>query len=86
MYAHHAAPWSSSFNSRDRTSHNQRTKQRGKEDAWTWEEILESKGPWRQAREYRRPREELEAAKAEQQHYEGTRLARKPERQPQKLF
>ena len=46
-------------------------------DSWTWEEILDGKGPWRQAGEYRRPREELEGAKAERRRYEGTRLARK---------
>ena len=78
------APWSSSFNGRDRPSHHKRTKQRGKEeqrvqDSWTWEEILDGKGPWRQAGEYRRPKEELEAAKAERRRYE--ELAGKPERQ-----
>jgi hypothetical protein len=35
MYAYHAAPWSSPSNSRDRTSHHQRTKQHGKVDSWT---------------------------------------------------
>ena len=70
----------------DRTSHQQRTTQHGREDSWTWEEILDGKGPWRQAGEYRHPREELEAVKAERQRYEGTRLARKPERQPPQLF
>ena len=55
---------------------------RGVMDSWTWEEILDGKGPWRQAGEYRRSQEELGAAKAERQHYKGPRLARKPERQP----
>ena len=77
MYAHHAALWSASFDGRDRTSHHKRTKQRGKGDSWTWE----GKGPWRQAGEYRHPKEELEAAKEERHRYEGTWLARKPERQ-----
>ena len=46
---------------------------------------MEGIGPWAQAGEYRRPQEELEAAKAERQHYEElARLARKPERQPPK--
>ena len=66
---------------------------------WTWEEILDGAGPWTQQGEYRCPKEELEAAKAErryyedkyrrieeQRRYEGTRLARKPERQPQDYF
>uniref|UniRef100_A0A8C8IJ41 Glutamate receptor n=1 Tax=Oncorhynchus tshawytscha TaxID=74940 RepID=A0A8C8IJ41_ONCTS len=42
MYAHHAALWSTSFDGCDRTSHHQRTKQRGKEE-WTWEEINDGK-------------------------------------------
>ena len=55
---------------RYRTTHQKRTKQRGNKEqrvleSWTWEEILDGKGPWRQAGEYRRPKEELEAAKAE---------------------
>ena len=62
---------------------------------WTWEEILDGAGPWTQPGEYRRLKEELEAVKAERRYYdkyrrieehrryEGTRLARKPERQPQ---
>ena len=63
---------------------------------WTWEEILDGAGPWTQPGEYRRPKEELEAAKVErryyeekysrieeQRRYEGTQLARKHERQPQ---
>jgi hypothetical protein len=63
---------------------------------WTWEEILDGAGPWTQPGEYHRPKEELEAAKAErryyeqkhwrieeQRRYEGTQLVRKHERQPQ---
>ena len=65
----HAAPWSPSYDDRDRISHHQRTKQRG-EDKWTWEEILDGKGPWSQAGEYRRPKEESEADKAERRYYE----------------
>ena len=44
---YHAAPWSSpsSTNGRYRTTHHQRTKQRGKED-WTWEDILDGKGSY----------------------------------------
>ena len=80
----------SSTNGRYRTTHHQRTKQHGKEeqrylDKWTREEILEGKGPWVQAGEYRHPQEELEAANAERKHYEElARLARKPKRQPLK--
>ena len=37
---------------------------------WTWEEELDGKGPWAQPGEYRRPKEELEAAKAERRWYE----------------
>ena len=66
--------------SRYRITHHQRTKQRGNgqqqqqqqrfPDFWTWEEILDGKGPWAQAGEYPRPKAELEAAKAERRHYE----------------
>ena len=64
-----------SIGDRDRTSHHKRTKQRGKEeqcvrDSWTCEEVLDGKGPWRQAGEFRRPKEEMEAAKAERRRYE----------------
>ncbi|XP_029539534.2 uncharacterized protein LOC115143353 [Oncorhynchus nerka] len=34
-------------------------------DFWSWEMILDGRGPWAQPGEYRRPKEELEAAKAE---------------------
>ncbi|XP_052364287.1 nuclear transcription factor Y subunit beta-like [Oncorhynchus keta] len=34
-------------------------------DKWTWEEILDGKGPWAEPGEYCRPKAELEAAKAE---------------------
>ena len=100
LYADHAAPRSPPYDDRDRTTHHKRTKQREKEEQrlmgkWTWEEILDGAGPWPQPWEYRCPKEELEAAKAErrcyeekyrrieeERRYEGTRLARKPERQP----
>ena len=58
---------------------------------WTWEEILDSKGPWAQPGEYRRPKAELEAAKAakaERRWYEEAARQRgwKPERQPPKII
>ena len=66
---------------------------------WTWEEILDGAGPWTQPGEFRRPKVELEAVKAdrryyeekyrsieEQRRYEDTRLALKPERQHQYFF
>ena len=54
-------------------------------DFWTWEEILDGKGPWAQPGEYRRPKEELEAAKVERHWYEEAARRRgwKPESQPQ---
>ena len=86
MNMYHAALWSDPCNSsseeedeRYRNTHHQRTKQRGNgqqqqqqrsQDSWTWEEILEVKGPWAQAEEYRHPKAELEAAKAERRRYE----------------
>ena len=52
MNTYHAALWSapSSSDERYRTTHHQRTKQRGKED-WTWEDILDGKGSymWRRS-------------------------------------
>uniref|UniRef100_A0A8K9UVX3 Pyrin domain-containing protein n=1 Tax=Oncorhynchus mykiss TaxID=8022 RepID=A0A8K9UVX3_ONCMY len=76
-----------------RNTHHQRTKQRGDErqrylENWTWEEILDGKGPWAQAGEYRRPEAELEAAKAERLRYEEAARQRgwKPERQPPKCI
>jgi hypothetical protein len=59
---------------RNRITHHNRTKRRGDRqreqeqrnpDFWTWEEILDGKGLWAQPGEYRRPKEELEAAKAQ---------------------
>ena len=98
MNTYHAALWSdpcysSSEEERDRITHHQRTKQRGNgqqqqqqrsQDSWTWEEILDGKGPWAQAGEYRRPKAELEAAKAERRWYEEAARQRgwKPKRQP----
>ena len=77
MNTYHAALWSDSsssdVDSHYRTTHHQRTKQHGMEerrvqDSWT----LDGQGPWRQAGEYRRPKEELEAAKAERWQYEAS--------------
>jgi hypothetical protein len=96
-----AALWSDPYSSSDeeeesryRNTHHQRTKQRGNEqqqerqrylENWTWEEILDGKGHWAQPGEYRRPKAELEAAKAERCRCE--EVARqhgwKSERQPQ---
>ena len=75
MYSSHAAPWSHPFNERDRMTHQTRTRQREKDEQrlmgkWTWEEILDGAGPWTQPGEYYRPKEELEAAKAERRYYE----------------
>ena len=46
MYAYHAAPWSDSYNERDRRTHHKRTKQHVQEEktSWTWDEILDGKG------------------------------------------
>jgi hypothetical protein len=76
----------------DRITHHKRTKQRGTQeqrdqDSWTWEEILDGKGPWVQPWEYRRPKVELEAAKAERRRYEEAARQRGwDERQPQKVI
>ncbi|XP_071239026.1 alkylglycerol monooxygenase-like isoform X2 [Salvelinus alpinus] len=82
MDTYHAAHWSDPcYSSSDeeeiryRTTHQKRTEQRGNQeqrvlDSWTWEEILDGKGSWAQPGEYRRPKEELEAARAERRHYE----------------
>jgi hypothetical protein len=79
---YHAAYWSDpSYSSLDEeeirysNTYQPRTKQCGIEqqrplDSWTWEEILNGKEPWAQAGEYRRPKEELEAARAERRRYE----------------
>ena len=103
MDTYDAANWSDlSYSSseedeeRSRITHHQRTKQRGNgqqqqqrsQDSWTWEEILAGKGPWAQPGEYRRPKPEQEAAKAERRRYEEAARQRgwKPERQTQKLL
>ena len=75
MYSHHSAPWSPPCNERDRITHQTRTKQCEKEEQrlmgrWNWEEILDGAGPWTQPGEYHRPKEEIEAAKAERRNYE----------------
>ena len=81
MSNQHAALWSPLYDSRYRTTHHQRTKQRDQE--WTWEDILDGKGPGSQAGEYCRPREEIEAAKAERRYYEALYQPQgKCERQP----
>ncbi|XP_064857655.1 uncharacterized protein LOC135560192 [Oncorhynchus nerka] len=75
-----------------RITHPTRTERRGKkqqrrqqqqqqqrpasQDSWTWEQILNREGPWAQAGENRRPKAELEAAKAE-------RRGKKPQRRQQ---
>ena len=55
---------------RYRNTHHKRTKQHGNGqqqqrqrylENWTCEEILDGKGPWAQAGEYRHPKAELEA-------------------------
>ncbi|KAM9433536.1 uncharacterized protein ACWYII_017161 [Salvelinus alpinus] len=85
---------------RYRTTHQTLTKQRSNgqqrqqqqrpitQDSWTWEEILEGKGHWAKIGEYRRSREELEAAKAEDRWYEEAARKRgwKPEKKPQKFL
>jgi hypothetical protein len=75
MHAYHAAPCSPPYNVPYRRTHHNRTKQREKEEQrlmgkWTWEEILYGAGPWTQPGEYRRPKEEIEAAKVERRYYE----------------
>ncbi|XP_038870158.1 zinc finger protein 385B-like [Salvelinus namaycush] len=74
-----------------RITHHAKTKRQGNaqqsnKDSWTWEEILDGRGPWAQPGEYRRPKEELEAAKAERRwyeesqaeaHYKGSKHAKK---------
>ena len=49
---------------------------------------MEGKGTWAQPGEYRRPKAELEAAKAERRWYEEAARQRgwKPERQPPKII
>ena len=93
MNTYPAAFWSddsSSDESRYTTTHHKRTKQRANReqrvlDSGTWEEILDGKGPWRQAGEYHHPKEELEAAKAERRRYE-VRQRNRHEGQPQRFF
>ncbi|KAM9519349.1 uncharacterized protein ACWYII_045447 [Salvelinus alpinus] len=67
--------------------HDQRQQEQRKEK-WTWEEILDGKGPWAQPGEYRRPKAELEAAKAERRWYEEAARRRgwEPESQTQKFL
>ena len=96
MNTNHAAFWSAPNDDRDRITHHNRTKRRGdrqrqqeqREEYWTWEDELDGKGPWAQPGEYRRPKEELEAAKAERRWYGEAALRRgwKPESQPQKCI
>ena len=57
-------------------------------EIWTWEEELDGKGPWAQPGEYRRPKEEIEAAKAERHKYEEAARATRLEtgKSPQKIY
>ncbi|XP_064811670.1 uncharacterized protein LOC135526929 isoform X3 [Oncorhynchus masou masou] len=81
---------------RYRITHHNRTKRRCDrqrqqeqcEEYWTWEDELDGKGPWAQPGEYRRPKVELEATKAERRWYEEAARRRgwKPESQPQKCI
>jgi hypothetical protein len=74
---YHAAPWSSpsSTNSRYRTTHYQRIKQRGKKEEWTWEDILDGKGSYTweeiQAGRDHLPWEQVEAARRAEAAGEG---------------
>ena len=97
MNNHHAAFWSDSPSPKEnpyRITHHNRTQRRDerqqeqREEYWTWEDELDGKGPWAQPGEYRRPKEELEAAKAERRWYEEAARRRgwKPESQPQKCI
>ena len=82
-------PLSLSYNKRDRRTHHKRTKQRvqEKQTSWTWDKILDGKRSWTWeetlAGKDRLPWKQGEIAQEERRRYEGTRLARKPERQPQ---
>ena len=74
----------------------QRQQEQRKKEEWTWEDVLDGKGcytweeilaekdrlPWEQVEAARR----AEAAGERNRRYEGTQLARKPERQPQKCI
>ena len=92
MNTYHAAFWSAPYDDRDRFTHQPRTKRHGdrqqqqeqRKEEWTWEAELDGKGPWAQPGEYRRPKEELEAAKAERRWYEeaARRCGWKRESQP----
>jgi hypothetical protein len=64
----HATSWSTTSDVRYRRSLHKKTKQCFLEE-WKWEEILEGKGPWAQAGEYCRSKEEMEAAKAKRRRY-----------------
>ena len=83
---------------RNRITHHNRTKRRGdrqqrRKEEWAWDDVLDGKGcytweeilagkdrlPWELVEAARR----AEAAGERSRRYEGTRLARKPERQPQ---
>ena len=64
-----------------------RQQERHKEE-WTWEDELDGDGPWTQPEEHRRPKAELEAAKAERRWFEeaAPKQGWKPECQPQKCI
>ncbi|CAB1332394.1 unnamed protein product [Coregonus sp. 'balchen'] len=91
MYAYHAAPWSASYDDRDRRSHQRRTKQRvqeqtpGKEleklamsqvgEWWSWEDMFAGRGPWAKVKAL--AREEVRRQQCRR---------RTGERQPQEMF
>ena len=84
----------------ERRGNRQRQQEQRKEDElfgeWTWEDVLDGKGcytweeilagrdrlPWEQVEALRR----AEAAGDRSRRYEGTRLARKPEKQPKNII
>jgi hypothetical protein len=76
MSNHHAAFWSDSPSTderRYRITHHTRTERRGnrqRQQEQRKEDELFGEGPWDQPGEYRRPKEELEATRAERRWYE----------------
>ena len=91
MNTYHAALWStpSSSDERYRTTHHQRTKQRGKEEQrgqgyeTTWEEVERwSVDPGRVPEPTWDSMEQCEEGYRRMESARQTRLARKPERQP----
>ena len=84
MNYNHVAFWSASPSqeeSRDRITHHNRTKRRDdrqrqqeqrNQDFWTWEEILDGRGPWAKPGECRRPKVQQEKRQQEQRKEEWT--------------